>query len=394
MNFAVLDPKVQDYIRENEHTNIAQLILKRSPFAGITAAEIAQQIEARKKAKKKLPTWHTTKQIYFPPGLNLEQTSSEITAQYKASLVTGQKLIDLTGGFGIDSFFFAEVLEHVTHVEQNEELSKIAKHNFQQLSNKENTTFICGDSLNYLAKSSHHYDAIFIDPARRDELGSKVFRLQDCEPDVLSLLKLLTEKSDLLLIKTAPLLDIQLGLKELGSVKEIHIVAVNNEVKELLWLIHQNTPQAPAKLICKNFTKENIETFEAFIEEESKAKAEYSSPQQFLYEPNATLLKAGFFQLLAEKLHLNKIAQHSHLYTSPELISFPGRSFEIIETFPFSKKAMKSWSTKKANITTRNFPISVENIRKKYKIKDGGADYLFFTTTQEGEKIAIHTQKV
>jgi len=394
MNFAVLDPKVQDYIRENENANIAQLILKGSPFAGITPAEIAQQIEARKKAKKKLPTWYEKKQIYFPAGLNLEQTSSEITAQYKASLVKGKKLIDLTGGFGIDSFFFAEALEHVTHVEQNEELSKIAEHNFQQLSNKENTTFINGNSLDYLAKSPHHYDVIFIDPARRDELGGKVFRLQDCEPDVLSNLKLLIEKSDLLLIKTAPLLDIQLGLKELGSVKEIHIVGVNNEVKELLWLIDKNNSQANVKLICKNFTKEYIETFEAFIEEETQAKAEYSQPQDYLYESNATLLKAGFFQLLAEKLQLKKIAQHSHLYTSKELISFPGRSFKIIEMIPFSKKEMKSWSNKKANITTRNFPISVENIRKKFKIKDGGKDYLFFTTTQEGEKIAIHTQKV
>lgn len=393
MNFTLLESKVQAYIRENENANTAQLILKGSPFAGITPAEIAQQIIARKKAKKKLPIWYETKQIYFPPEINLEQTSSQITAQYKASLVQGKKLIDLTGGFGIDSFFFSELIEEVTHVEQNKELSQIAKHNFKQLSTKENTTFICGNSLDYLTHSSHHYDTIFIDPARRNELGGKVFRLQDCEPDVLSNLKLLKEKSNLLLIKTAPLLDIQLGLKELESVKEIHIVGVQNEVKELLWIIHPNTSPAQIKLICKNFTQENVETFEAFINEETQAKAKYALPQQFLYEPNATLLKAGFFQLIAEKFQLKKIAQHSHLYTSEELISFPGRSFEVIEIIPFSKKAMKSWSNKKANITTRNFPISVENIRKKFKIKDGGEDYLFFTTTQAGDKIAIHTQK-
>ena len=212
---------------------------------------------------------------------------------------------------------------------------------------------------------------------------------------MLSLLKLLTEKSDLLLIKTAPLLDIQLGLKELGSVKEIHIVGVNNEVKELLWLIDKNTSSTQVKLICKNFTKENIETFEAFIEEESKAKAEYSFPQQFLYEPNATLFKSGFFSTFSRKTtpEENRAAQSS-LYVQKNLFLSPERSFKILETFPFSKKEMKSWSNKKANITTRNFPISVESIRKKFKIKDGGADYLFFTTTQEGEKIAIHTQKV
>ncbi|MDT0294368.1 class I SAM-dependent methyltransferase [Mesonia ostreae] len=393
MNFTVLEPKVQDYIRKNENANTTQLILKGSPFAGITPAEIAQQIEARKKAKRKLPTWYAAKQIYFPPGLNLEQTSSEITAKYKASLVKGKKLIDLTGGFGIDSFSFAEVIEQVIHVEQNKELSQIAQHNFKQLSTQDNTTFICGDSIAHLANSTQHYDTIFIDPARRDELGGKVFRLQDCEPDVLSNLNLLTEKSDLVLIKTAPLLDIQLGLKELGSVKEIHIVAVNNEVKELLWLIDKNS-SFQVKLICKNFAKDNTETFEAFIEEENQAKAEYAQPLQFLYEPNATLLKAGFFQLLAEKFQVKKIAQHSHLYTSEELISFPGRRFKVIGSIPFSKKTMKSWSNKKANITTRNFPISVETIRKKYKIKDGGVDYLFFTTTQDGEKIAFHTQKV
>ena len=393
MNFALLDLNVQDYIRENENTNIAQLILKGSPFTGITAAEIAQQIEARKKAKSKIPTWYETQKVYFPPSLNLEQTSSEITAKYKASLVNGDQLIDLTGGFGIDSFFFSKEVTKVTHVELNKELSQIAEHNFKQLSSKENIDFKAENSLEFLKNSSTHYDWIFVDPARRDNRGGKIFRLQDCEPDVLSHLNLLLDKSNYILIKTAPLLDIQLGLKELSFVKEIHIVAVNNEVKELLWLIDK-TYDGKTKVISKNFTKAEEQDFTAFLEEETLAKAEYANPVNYIYEPNSAILKAGFFKLIAEKLNLKKLAQHSHLYTSENLISFPGRRFKIIETSTFSKQDMKIWKQQKANITTRNFPISVENIRKKFKIKDGGNDYLFFTTQQSGEKIVIHTKKV
>lgn len=393
MNFALLNIDVQDYIRENENTNTAQLILKGSPFTGITSAEIAQQIEARKKAKSKIPTWYETQKIYFPPSLNLEQTSSEITAKYKASLVNGDQLIDLTGGFGIDSFFFSKEVTKVTHVELNKELSQIAEHNFKQLSSKENIDFKAENSLEFLKNSSTHYDWIFVDPARRDDHGGKVFRLQDCEPDVLSHLNLLLDKSHFTLIKTAPLLDIQLGLKELSFVKEIHIVAVNNEVKELLWLINK-AYDGKTKVISKNFTKAEEQGFTAFLEEETLAKAEYANPVNYIYEPNSAILKAGFFKLIAEKLNLKKLAQHSHLYTSENLITFPGRRFKVIKTIDFSKQDMKIWKQQKANITTRNFPISVENIRKKFKIKDGGNDYLFFTTQQSGEKIVIHTQKV
>jgi len=393
MNLEILDAEVQKFIRENEKANIAKLILKGSPFARITAGEIAQQIEARKKAKSKLPTWYKTQNIYFPPSLNLEQTSSEITAKYKASLIHGDQLIDLTGGFGIDCFFFSFAVNQVTHAELNEELSQIASHNFKQLSPQNHLNFVTGDSLAFLKNSQKNYDWIFIDPARRDSHGGKIFRLQDCEPDVLSYFDLLLEKSKHILIKTAPLLDIQLGIKELSLVKEIHVVAVNNEVKELLWHIDKNYNETKVKVICKNFNKEKTETFEAYLDEETHAEAEYSSPLEYIYEPNVSILKAGFFQLLSEKLHIHKLAQHSHLYTSQELISFPGRHFKVMDTYLFTKKAMKAWQQQKANITTRNFPISVEHIRKKFKIKDGGKDYLFFSTNQHGEKIVIHLHK-
>jgi len=396
LNRYLLQNDVQEFIQKNLKSDLSKLILKGSPFKNVSIQELAIQIETKRKAEKKIPTWFTAEEIIYPKSLNLEQTSSETTARYKAGLVEGESLIDLTGGFGIDSYFFAEKFNKTIHCEINTALSEIAAHNFQQLNNR-NTEFYQGSGIDFLKQNNQIFDWSYIDPSRRDEDGSKVFRLADCEPDILSHLDLLLKHSkNGILMKTSPLLDLSLGLEELNHrVSKIEIVAVNNEVKELLWFIppEENLGDLPIKTI--NFTNTgSSQVFEANFHKEQVAEAGFSKPLAYLYEPNSAILKSGFFNSLAEKLNIFKLAAHSHLYTSAEKIEFPGRSFKVKQTLAFQKKNFKKLGITKANITTRNFPMSVEEIRKKLKIKDGGNDYLFFTTNAENEKLVVICEKI
>ncbi|SHI47725.1 RNA cap guanine-N2 methyltransferase [Mesonia phycicola] len=394
-NKALLKKDVQDFISANLKSNLPQLILKGSPFKDVTIQELAIQIETKRKAEKKIPSWFSTDNIIYPKTLNLEQTSSEITAKYKSSQLEGETIIDLTGGFGIDSFFFAQKFKKVTHCELNEELSLIAKHNFQKLSNKNNIEFYAGDGIEFLQNTNQNYDWIFIDPSRRDQAGGRVFRLQDCEPNVIENLDILLSKSHQgIFMKTSPLLDLSLGIKELQyKVQELQVIAVNNDVKELLWKITSKENKENTPVTCINFTKNKIQTFKTTLEKESGRSITYSNPQQYLYEANAAILKAGLFNSVAEEFHINKIAEHSHLYTSEEKIEFPGRVFKILELIPFQKKTFKKLRIQKANVTTRNFPWSVEQIRKKLNIKDGGNTYLFFTINKNNEKLIVVCEK-
>ena len=395
LNKALLQPEVQEFINNNLKTDLPQLILRGSDFPQISIQEIATQIETKRKAEKKIPLWFSTENIIYPKSLNLEQTSSQITATYKAEQIEGESLIDLTGGFGIDSFFFAEKFQKVIHCELNEELSQLVKHNFQYLSKKNNVEFYAGNGIEFLKNTNQIFDWIYIDPSRRNEVGGRVFRLEDCEPDILLHLELLLNHArNGVLMKTSPLLDLSLGLKELNfQVEEIQIVAVNNDVKELLWKIKSEKNESKLPVKCINFNKETQQEFQADLYAETKAEVNYSDPLQYLYEPNAAILKGGFFNSVAEKFQLQKIAPHSHLYTSEEKIEFPGRVFKIEEQFPFQKKNFKKLGITKANVTTRNFPLSVEQIRKKLSIKDGGNTYLFFTTNSANEKLILVCKK-
>ncbi len=391
MNAALLHPEVQEFIRKNLNTDVQQLVLKGSPFPKVSAAEIATQISALKTAEKKLPTWFKTENILFPPKLNLEQTSSEITAAYKATLISGKKITDLTGGFGIDTTAFAENFKEVYYCELNEELAEIAAHNFRVLG-KNNIRVLSGDGIAFLKNSTEHYDAVYLDPSRRDKHGGKVFRMADCLPDVPRNLDLIFSKTDKILVKTSPLIDLKLGVDELAHTAEIHIVAVNNEVKELLWLLKKDFKGIP-KIICTDL--QNPEKFKLTALFESAAEVNYSLPQSYLYEPNAAIMKSGLFEVLAEKTGTKKLHPFSHLYTSEELKEFPGRIFKITDFKLFkSSELKKKFKGKKANITTRNFPETVAQLRKKFKIKDGGDTYLFFTTGPNEEKLIITCEKV
>ena len=355
----------------------------------MTVQELIQQIESRNKIEKKLPTWFQTKNIFYPPKLNLEQTSSEITAKYKASIINGKTLADLTGGFGIDSYFFSEIFEEVQHFEINKSLSEIASYNFSVLQ-RINIKCIAEDGLQQI--QNKQYDVIYIDPSRRNDRKGKVFLLNDCLPNVPENLDLILNNCKHLLIKTSPMLDITVGLNELQYVSEIHIIAVNNEVKELLWLINKGFSKTP-KIKTVNFNKTSNEKFDFVWGDESHSN--FSSPLKYLYEPNAAVLKSGGFHLIPERYSVQKLHKNTHLYTSDELVDFPGRKFIINATIPYSKKEIKkSLQINKANITIRNFPESVSKIRKKFKISDGGDDYLFFTTSEGNQKIILACSKV
>lgn len=392
MNKAILNDEVREFLKNNLKTTAAELALRGSSFSGISSSELAQQLIGLQKAERKLPTWFKNSQIYYPPKLNLEQTSSETTAKYKASLVKGKTLIDLTGGLGIDDFYFAQHFKEVIHCELNAELSEIAAHNLKQLG-RENISFKNEDSLEYLKNTDQNFDCIYVDPARRDNAGGKVFRLADCLPNVPANLDLLFKKTDIILIKTSPLLDLQAGISELQSVTEIHIIAVNNEVKELLWLLKKGDNQE-TKIKTLNFTKKGVEKFEGILDKLTGEVA-YSLPKNFLYEPNAAIMKSGLFREIALQTQTSKLHKNSHLYTSEKEINFPGRKFKILDIEEYKPGSLKKKFKKlKANITTRNFPESVVILRKKLKIKDGGKTYLFFTTNINNQKIVLVCEKV
>lgn len=383
----MLKSKVQEFIFSYAEDS-SKLAFAGSPFPEISTTELLQQIESRRAVQKKLPTWFRTKNVYYPPKLNLEQTSSEITAAYKANLVAGKTAADLTGGFGIDTFYFAKKFEKVTHIETNEGLSHIANHNFGMLG-KNNIQCIAQEGIQGIA--SDFFDIIYIDPSRRNNSKGKVFFLEDCAPNVPKHLNYLLERCNALLIKTSPMLDISIALKQLKHVTEIHIVAVNNEVKELLWLLNKS-PNTSVSVNTANISATGTETFSFLLDQDPETV--YSNPLRFLYEPNAAILKAGGFQHISEAFKLKKLHKHSHLFTSDSLREFPGRRFSIEKVVLYTKKEMRGITFEKANVTTRNFPESVATLRKKWKIKEGGDIYLFFTTLVNEDKIMLICAKV
>jgi hypothetical protein len=392
LDSSLLHPEIQKFITANIGADSSKLALQKNPFPEVNWISIINQIAAKTKAKEKLPTFFRTENIIYPSKISVEQTSSEKTARYKASIVNGDTLIDLTGGFGVDDLYFSKVMGKVIHCEIDAELSNIVKHNFEILGIR-NIKCELGDSYIYLEKTQSKFDWIYIDPSRRNDIKGKVFMLKDCLPNVPELLSFYFTKSDNILIKTAPILDISAGLLELSNVKCIHIVAVDNEVKELIWELSKSfIGNATIKTVT--ITNEKIEEF-SFELNSNTQFSNYSLPKKYLYEPNSAIMKSGGFDEIGIQYQLDKLHQHSHLYTSVEKIEFPGRIFEIQDAISYTKSEMKAFlENKKANITTRNFQDSVEEIRKKWKIKDGGNLYCFFTTDMNNHKIVLICTKI
>lgn len=303
-------------------------------------------------------------------------------------ILQGNSIIDLTGGFGVDCYYFAKQFKTVTHCEIDTNLSQIVSHNYKQLGiNNIETLNING--LEALSDGKSSYDWIYVDPSRRHESKGKVFYLNDCLPNIPEALDLLFSRTNNILLKVSPMLDLSIGLSELKYVKSVHIVALNNEVKELLFQL-ENKYSGAINIKTVNIKKDHRETFDFNIDNEQHSIPSYGKIDQYLYEPNAAIMKSGAFKTVSSALKLNKLHIHSHLYTSSNLIDFPGRRFKIIDCISYNKKALKRLlKSKKANVSTRNFPDSVQRIKKQFNIKDGGDQYVIFTTNLNNEKIVI-----
>ena len=386
MQKQLLQPEIQNFIFENTFTPISKLALQKNPYPNVDYKLILNQIEAKAKSKTKLPSWFNAINILYPSKVSVEQTSSEITAKYKSKIIKGNSIIDLTGGFGVDCFYFSKTFKNVVHCELNSELSELVAHNFKQL-NALNVTCINGDSLEVLKNLNQKFDWIYIDPSRRNEFKGKVFMLKDCMPNVPDLIDFYFQYSSKILLKTAPILDISAGLLDLKNVKKIHVVAIENEVKEILWEIEKEFNE---KILIEtiNCLQNSNEVFSFNLG--SDVIANYNLPKKYLFEPNASIMKSGGFNEVSNQFEMDKLHPNSHLYTSNEMISFPGRVFEIEKMISYTKTDLKKHlENTKANVTTRNFTESVENIRKKWKIKDGGNVYCFFTTDVNDNKIVL-----
>ncbi len=392
MNNDILNTVSQEFINNNLNSDITSLILKKNQKGTVDIKLLTEQIEAKKRCKKKLPTWFNAEKIYYPNKLNIEQTSSEITAKYKSELVSGKSILDLTGGFGVDCYYFSNYIEEVSHCEINEELSEIVKHNYQIL-HKKNIDCIASDGIKYLQDTDHSYDWIYLDPSRRHDSKGKVFFLKDCLPSAPQNLELLFDHSKNVLVKTSPLLDLTVGINELRYVKTIHVVAVNNEVKELLWILEKGYVE-PIIIVAVNIKSNKTETFNFLLSEEIESEVSFGEPLTYLYEPNAAILKSGAFKSVSSRLNVLKLHPNTHLYTLNKLIDFPGRRFKIEKILPYSKKLLKKEFIYKANVSSRNFPESVDQIKRKLNVKDGGNVFLFVTTSITKNRVIIICSKI
>lgn len=391
MNSSILHIDVQAFIERNLQADTTRILLSKSPYPDVSSRELAEQIDSKKRCEKKLPLWFSTPGIYYPPKLSIEQASSEITARFKATLAKGKTLLDLTGGFGVDSVYFAKAGIKVLHAEINPELSEIAKLNAQVL-NAGNIDFYQGNGLDLL-KSGESFDTIYVDPSRRVNT-QKVFMLKDCEPDIPHNLDRLLSQSSRLIIKTSPLLDLQAGILELGAVTKIYILSIKNDCKEILWVLDADNRTIDPEIICHTFNDAEQEYQFRISGERSVTLNNFTEPLKFLYEPDVALLKAGCFKLIARDFELNKLHPNSHLYTSEILNKdFTGRKF-LINQWGEYKSFMKRNKVKKANIISRNFPLNPPEIKKKHQLIDGGDDFLIFTTGPAGQHLVIQAQKI
>lgn len=378
----MLSDDVQSFIKDHHSADPHQILLKHRSVSGLPVSVVVDQLIGRQKAKERFPTWHRQDTIVYPPALNIEQASSERAAcikveflQHKMGDLSSKTLVDLTGGFGVDSYFFSRIFKTVFFVEPNSALLEISAHNHGVLGSS-NIQYYNTSAERFLENlPADSFDVIFIDPSRRITGDKKVFSLTQCEPNVVALQqKILTHASNLFL-KASPLLDIQVGLNELHFVKEIAISSIQNECKELLFFCEENFKSEPIiTAINENGRDAN---FSFLLSEERAAETRYSDPLEYLYEPNASLLKAGAFKILSVVFNLPKLHPNTHLLTSSSFNEqFPGRVFQIESIVSDPKKLMEHFEDGKANILTRNYPLGVNEIRKKYSLKDGGNKYL------------------
>ncbi|MBD2766965.1 class I SAM-dependent methyltransferase [Hymenobacter sp. BT664] len=384
------------YVAAHLHDDPAHLALQARRHPSLPVPELVRQIQARQKARTKLPDWADNPDLIFPPALSVEQASSARTAAFKAGLVDGQQLADLTGGFGADTAHFAARVAHVDYVERDPKLAAIVGYNLAQLG-VENVVVHPTDAVTFLRDTPHHFDWLYLDPARRDTAARKIFLLRDCEPDVVKLLPLLLHKATRILLKTSPMLDIEHAVQGLGHVRRLWVVAVDNEVKEVLYELGQEPAIDPERYALNLRRDGSQQEFRLNRAREARATPRYAEPQQFLYEPNAAVLKAGAFRSVGTAFELLKLHQHSHLYTADVLrTDFPGRIFRVLAVEKADGTALKAYlgPEARAHVTTRNFPDTVADFRRRTGIREGGEVYLFATTDLRSRPVVLVCEKM
>ena len=393
MNQATLD-----FIREHVEADVRQLALRKLKNPEVDLMYALEQIAGRQKARIKIPSWAVKDGIVYPPHLSMEQCSSEQTARYKAGIAgKGELFVDLTAGFGVDTAFIAEGFRRVASVERQERLCQIAAENHKRLGLKQ-IEVICGDGITYLHQMSHA-DLLFMDPARRDAHGGRTYDISDCEPNVLELIGEMTEKADRVMLKLSPMLDWRKAVEDLQSrkvspvfVNEVHILSVANECKELLLIVSRD--EKPLHVYCVN--NDDVFDYLAGQLRQPLICSRITKPC-FLYEPNASLMKAGCFGEISERYQLAQLDDNSHLFVADrEIPDFPGRCFVVERLTSMNKREMKQAlaGITKANIAVRNFPLSVADLRKRLNIKDGGDVFIFATTVANlGHQLFICRKK-
>ena len=422
----------QEYIKLHRKDDTYRLALAKAPD-GVDLQYALQQIAAYQTIEKKIPSWAKYDDLIFPPKLSLEQSSSELTAQYKSAIIKefmggdGFTHIDLTGGMGIDCYFIAQNASASHYIEQNTDLCNIAQHNFAHLNPKitvHNTTAekflnqitdyrvqITDNSIAEEAKNTNSQlstfnfqlsTLIYLDPARRGNHGEKLVSISDCQPDVVALLPQMLQLTDKVVVKLSPMLDITRAIGELHCIEKLYVISVSNECKELLLFINKEckteTEICAINLNSQQSTLNSSLLLTGTLSHESALTIPYAAKMgEYLYEPYAAHLKSGLYITIAEMYAISKLHPHSHLYTSDELnTNFPGRQFRVNQMIPFNKKNIKSFFKEhpKANLTTRNFPLTVSQLRTQYKIKEGGELYIFATTLRDDSLVLVLCEKV
>lgn len=436
-----MNQATQDFIRQHQDDDVRQLAFLGSKYPEVDMPFALDQIRGRKMARVKLPRWASLEGIIYPPHISMEQCSSESTALYKAELAarllglpassSGTEMkaeneiefVDLTGGFGVDfSYIAARLGVKSMYVERQAHLCEAAKENFGRLGLKnaivkngdgievlhsfhpkkkdaasaDDSLGITYDQPRSLLKTNLGLKIIFIDPARRDDAGNKVVSLKDCTPDVTVLQEEMLSKADYVIIKLSPMLDWHRAISELSHVREVHIISVNNECKELLLVLSARNMGENLRIYCINDAQSFVCDESDMESSQVKIAPSTLEEMQYLYEPNASLMKAGCFGVLSGRYDARMLSKNSHLFVSQAPIeAFPGRSFRIIAVSSFNKKELKRHLSgiTKANIATRNFPLSVAELRKRLKLKDGGETYIFATTLSDESHVLVITEK-
>lgn len=386
------------YIARNLDADTCKLLLKAEPKLTFDKSFAILQIECRRKCRLKIPELLSHEHFLFPKSISAEQCTHEEVARFHASLFHfNDHVLDMTMGLGVDDYYIASVAQRLIAIELDPEIAAVGKHNFGFLAS--NVNVIEGDSIHFLQSCDDHFDAIFIDPARRGESGKRLYGLADCQPNVLSLLPLIKQHSSRLLIKASPMLDVTQSMRELGgSLTDIWAISIKNECKELLFKLDFKSSVAPIALHALNYTGCEWQQFSSPVNDEL-TNLDYTTPVEgaFLYEPNASIMKLGCYRAVEHSFNAPQLAPNSHLMVSNEIQhNFPGRKFRIIEVIPFKDKQLKSLSKRlrQANIATRNFRLSADVLKSRLRLGDGGTTYLFATTLVSGEQVLLLCEKI